>query len=142
MVENPSTRFGALIALGVLACVEGGSLAISAGAPVTAAVGGKITICGEPVSGAQVTLGVQQDHPEQARPVNALLGPVTTNRDGSYFVEVAPPFAVPGAATVELRVSSTGNSVVTAGTLNFTLGISPHDTLRLDADLGLLRGSC
>jgi hypothetical protein len=142
VVESPSTRFSALVALATLACVEGGSLAISAGAPVTAAVQGKVTICGEPVSDAQVTLGVRQNRPEQARPVDALIGPVATDRDGSYLVEVAPPFAVPGSASVELRVSSTGNTVVTAGTLNFTLGIPPHDTLRLDADLGLLHGSC
>jgi hypothetical protein len=129
--------------LGAVACVEGGNLAISAGAPATAAVTGVITDCGTPVSGAEVVLRVQQDEPEQARPVDVELGPVSTDRDGSYVVEVAPPFAVPGAARVQLRVAGAGVNLQLAGlSLNFSLSIPPRDTARIDADLGTHRGSC
>jgi hypothetical protein len=125
------------------ACVEGGNLAVSAGAPVTAAVTGVITDCGAPVSGAEVVLRVQQDQPEQARPVDVELGPVSTVRDGSYLVEVSPSFAVPGSARVQLRVTGAGvNLELTGFSLELSLGIPPRDTVRIDADLGAHRGSC
>jgi hypothetical protein len=73
--------------------------------------------------------------------VDARIGPVTTARDGSYVVEVGPAFAVPGQASVELTVSGLTDPI-TGGTLRFTLGVPPHDTLRLDADVGAERGSC
>jgi hypothetical protein len=132
-----------LLSLGALGCVEGGSLAISAGAPVEAAVQGSITDCGRPVSGAEVVLTVQQDEPDQARPVDEKLGPVTTGRDGKYIVEVAPAFAVPGPAEFQLRVTAPGvTAEVPGGTLRFSLGTPARDTLRLDIDLGAHRGFC
>lgn len=139
---GPGTaRIAQLFSLGALACVEGGNLAISAGAPVMAAVEGTISNCGKPASGAVATLQVQQDHPEQARPVNMEVE-ITTNRQGRYLVELGPPFAVPGPADVHLRVSGAGTSFEAVGTLEFSLGRPPRDTTRLDADLGLHRASC
>ena len=129
--------------MGAPACVEGTNLAVSAGAPATAAVTGVITDCGAPVSGAEVVLRVQQDQPEQARPVDVELGPVSTERNGRYIVEVAPPFAVPGAARVQLRVTGGGVNLELAGQgLEFSLSIPPRDTARIDADVGTHRGSC
>jgi hypothetical protein len=121
----------------------GGGLAVSGGAPVTAAVRGQISDCGRPVADADVVVLVQQNTPEQARPVDAEIGPVSTDREGRYLVEVGPSFAVPGQADVQLRVTAAGISVEFAGaSLEFSLGEPPRDTVRLDADLGLHRGSC
>lgn len=128
-------------AVGTLGCVEGGSLAISAGAPVMAAIEGRITDCGRALSGAEVILRVQQDEPHQARPVNVELGPVTTS-DGWYVVEVGPAFAVPGAARVQLRAVNGVSLELDGPNLSFTLGLPPRDTVRFDADVGLHRGSC
>ena len=129
--------------VGALACVEGTNLAVSAGAPATAAVTGVITDCGAPVPGAEVLLRVQQDQPEQARAVDVELGPLSTEGDGRYVIEVAPPFAVPGAARVQLRVAEAGLNLELGGFgLVFSLSTPPRDTARIDADLGTLRGSC
>ncbi len=128
--------------LATSACGEVSFLAISAGAPVTGAVRGVITFCGKPVPFPELRLRVQQDRPEQARPVDAHIGPFTGNRDGSYLVEFDPGFAVPGPATVQLEVASAGRDSVAQGTLQFTLGTPAHDTLRLDADLGMQSMSC
>jgi len=129
-------------AVGTLGCFEGGSLAISAGAPVSAAIEGRITDCGRALSGAEVVLRVQQDEPHQARPVDVELGPVTTSRDGRYVVEVGPAFAVPGAARVQLRAINGVSLELDGPNLSFTLGFPPRDTARFDADIGLHRGSC
>src|SRR5438874_1708761 len=94
-----------ILSIGALGCEDGGNLAVSAGAPVTAVVQGMIRDCGRPLAGAQVELRVQQDEPEQVRPVDAQIGPVTTSREGTYVVEVGPAFAVPGSASVDLRVT-------------------------------------
>jgi hypothetical protein len=123
-----------------VACGEGGFFALSAGAPATAAVRGVITDCGQPLVGAEVLLLVQQDL-GQSLPVDARIGPMTTDRSGRYLVEVSPPFAVPGHAIIELVVPASGE-LLAGGTLNFTLGVPPRDTVRLDADVGLQRGSC
>jgi hypothetical protein len=132
-----------LLSIAALACVEGGNLALSAGAPVTGAVEGKITHCGAPVAGAQALLLVQQDQPEQARPVDARIGPVTTSHGGEYLVEVAPAFAVPGVATVQLRVTADGITHDIPGrALELRLGLPPRDTTRLDADLGVELRQC
>lgn len=132
----------ACLCLVSLACVEGGNLAISAGAPVAAVVRGTITDCATPVAAAEVVLRVQQDQPEQARPVDTRIGPVTTSRQGKYLVEVGPAFAVPGPARVQLRVTAGGETREVSGTLEFRLGLPARDTLRLDADLGQERGAC
>lgn len=131
------------LCLGLLGCVEGGNLAISAGAPVSAAVRGIITDCGIPLAGAEVVLRVQQDEPDQARAVDARIGPVTTSSQGRYLIEVGPAFAVPGPANVQLRVTAGGvTQEILGGTLELRLGVPPRDTLRLDADLGQERGVC
>lgn len=131
------------LSIAAVACVEGGNLAVSAGAPVTGALQGRITRCGDPVAGAQVLLLVQQDQPEQARPVDARIGPVTTSRGGEYLVEVAPAFAVPGPATVQLRVTAEGITQDIPGrTLELRLGLPARDTTRLDADLGAELRQC
>jgi hypothetical protein len=132
------------LSFGALACVaEGGDLAVSAGAPVTGALEGKITRCGDPVAGAQVLVLVQQNQPEQARPVDARIGPVTTSREGEYLTEVAPAFAVPGVATIQLRVTADGVTQDIPGrTLVLQLGVPPSDTTRLDADLGVELRQC
>ena len=131
------------VGIAALACVEGGNLAISAGAPVTGALQGRITRCGDPVTRAQILVLVQQDQPEQARPVDALIGPVTTSRDGEYLVEVAPAFAVPGPATVQLRVTADGITQDIPGrTLELRLGLPARDTIRFDADLGVELRQC
>lgn len=129
--------------LSALGCVEGGDLAVSAGAPATAVVQGTISDCGTPVASAEVVLQVQQDEPGQARPVDANIGPVTTSREGRYIVEVGPAFAVPGPASVQLRVTVSGVSQeIPGGTLELRLGRPARDTTRLDADLGAERGMC
>jgi hypothetical protein len=128
--------------LAISGCVEGGNLAVSAGAPVAGAVRGFITLCGHPVASPELQLRVQQHRPEQARPVDSRIGPITGNRDGSYLVEITPSFAVPGPATVQLDVASAGIDRVAQGTLLFTLGTPAKDTLRLDGDIGIQHGSC
>ena len=110
-------------------------LAISAGAPVTIAVRGVITDCGRPLVGAQVVLRVQQDQQGQSRPVDARIGPLTTDREGRYLTEVSPAFAVPGQASVELQTATSGE-LLNGGTLVFSMGVPPRDTVRLDADVG------
>ena len=110
-------------------------LAISAGAPVTIAVRGVITDCGRPLVGAQVVLRVQQDQQGQSRPVDARIGPLTTDREGRYLTEVSPAFAVPGQASVELEAATSGE-LLNGGTLVFSMGVPPRDTVRLDADVG------
>jgi hypothetical protein len=131
------------LSIASLGCVEGGNLAISAGAPVTGALEGRITRCGDPIAGAQVLLLVQQDRPEQSRPVDARIGPVTTSRAGEYLVEVAPAFAVPGSASVQLRVTVNGITQDVPGrTLELRLGLPARDTTRFDADLGVEVGHC
>ncbi len=134
---------GGLLLLSSAACVEGGNLAVSAGAPATAAVQGRNTDCGRAIADAEVVLRVQQDRPEQARPVDTRIGPVATARDGSYLIEVGPSFAVPGPADLQLRVTAGGlTQEITGGFLEFRLGVPPRDTTRFDADLGAERGSC
>lgn len=131
------------LCVGVLGCLEGGDLAVSAGAPATIAVRGTITDCGKPVSGAEVVLQIQQDQPGQARPVDARIGPVTTSTQGRYIVEAGPAFAVPGPASVQLHVTAGGVAQdVPGGTLNLSLGFPARDTVRVDADLGAERGGC
>jgi len=131
-----------LIAVSAIACGEGGSLAISAGAPVSAAVRGRITDCGRPVASANVLLAVQQDL-NQARPVDTRIGPHTTSPQGDFFFEVSPSFAVPGGASMQLQVTVNGvTDTITGGTLEFRLGAPPRDTARFDADLGAERGGC
>jgi hypothetical protein len=134
------------LALGLAApccIIEGDSLAISAGAPVTAALEGRITRCAEPVPGAEVLVLVQQAQPGQARPVDARFGPVSTTRDGRYLIELSPAFAVPGAASVQLRVTSEGSIQDIPGrTLELRLGVPASDTTRLDADLGAEQRQC
>ena len=74
--------FRILIAASVTSgCIAGEAtdLAISAGAPVTAAVDGTITRCGVPISDAAVVLRVRQDDMGQARPVDSQVGPVSTD---------------------------------------------------------------
>jgi hypothetical protein len=101
VVAEPSARFPStclrtgLVIVAGLACGEVGNLAISAGAPVMAAVQGTITDCGKPVAGAEVVLRVQQDRPEQARPVNSEIGPITTERDSSGVRPGTPPVSTP-----------------------------------------------
>jgi hypothetical protein len=128
---------------GGLSCGEDGSLAISAGAPVTAVVRGTITDCGRPVANAEVQLHVQQDEPEQVRPVDVRIGPVTTSRSGTYIADVGAPFAVPGPASVELRITTGGvTKDISGGTLQLQLGQPVRDTTRIDADLGAEREVC
>ena len=109
---------------------------MSAGAPVSAAVRGRITNCGEPVPDASVLLLVQQDLQEQARPVDTQLGPVTTTHDGAYAFEISPSFAVPGPASMALRVTTGGiTDSIEGGTLEFRIGIPARDTARFDVDI-------
>jgi hypothetical protein len=132
-----------LLALATLGCVEGGNLAVSGGAPVTAAVQGRITRCGEAVSGALVVVFVEQNRPEQSQPVNAQVGPVATTRGGQYVVELSPSFAVPGPANLELRVTAQGiTQDIPGGSIELRLGVPPRDTARFDADLGQERNEC
>ena len=127
-----------ILSLGGLACGEVEFLAISAGAPVTAVVQGAVTECGAPVPEAEVVLLLQQIKPGQVRPVNARTGPVTTDRQGEYVVEVGPAFTVPGPASVRLRVTPPGGATVElpGGVLELRMGSPARDTTRLDADLG------
>ena len=129
-----------ILSLGVLACGEVELLAVSAGAPVTAAAEGAVTLCGAPVPEAEVVLLLQQAKPGQARPLDARIGPVTTNQQGEYVVEVGPPFAVPGPASVRLRVTPPGGPTLElpGGVLELRMGSPARDTTRLDADLDSL----
>ncbi len=137
-------RASPALTLCLLACVaEGGSLAISAGAPVSAAVRGQITNCGEPVPNASVLLLVQQDLQEQARPVDTQIGPVTTTHDGAYAFDISPSFAVPGPASMELQVTTGGvTDEIEGGTLEFRMGTPARDTARFDVDLANRRRAC
>jgi hypothetical protein len=139
-------RFAAVatLSIGWFGCDEGGDLSVSAGAPATGAVSGTITECGTPVSGVEVVLAVRQAEPGQARPVDAEIGPATTGRQGEYFLEVAPAFAVPGRAVVRLLVTSPSGGLreLASGTLDLNLGRPARDTLRLDADRGRAAGVC
>jgi hypothetical protein len=127
----------------VAACVDGGNLAISAGAPVTAAVQGRLTNCGQPVPNVEVVLDIQQDLDQQARPVDIRIGPHTTSRDGRFLFEVSPLFAVPGPASMQLQVTANGvTETVSGGTLEFRLGTLPRDTTRFDVDLQVELGTC
>ena len=132
------------LVLGWLGCGEGGDLALSAGAPVTAVVRGTIAECGTPISGAEVVLLVEQAESGQARPVDTRIGPVTTDRQGQYLIEAAPAFAVPGPALVRLEVTPPGGSLqeLPADTVEFSLGQPARDTLRLNADPGTAAGHC
>jgi len=144
MPTTPTTlSLLAALSVGWLGCIEGGDLALSAGAPVTGVVQGTITDCGVAVPEAQVNLLVQQNESGQARPVDAELGPVTTDVHGTYSLEVAPGFAVPGAALVRLRVRPPGGDAreFPDRTIQLSLG-QALDTLRLDADLGTATGRC
>ncbi len=132
------------LSIGTLACGDVAELTISAGAPVTAAVEGIITECRTPVPKAEVVLLLKQAEPGQARPVDAQIGPVITGRRGEYFVELGPPFAVPGLARVRLRVTPPGEPTrdVPGGILELRMGRPAQDTVRLDADLGVAAGLC
>jgi hypothetical protein len=95
------------------------------------------------VVGADVLLLVQQDRPEQSRPVDARFGPVVTSREGKYVVEISPASAVPGAATFQLRVNGDGRTQdIPGGTLDLQLGVPARDTTRFDVDLGVELGQC
>ena len=122
---------------------EVGFLAISAGAPVTVVVRGRITDCGQSVTGAEVLLAVQQDMNQPARPVNTRIGPHTTTRNGDFLFNVSPPFAVPGAASMQLEVTVNGvTDTIPGGNLELSMGVPARDTARFDADLGAQRGTC
>lgn len=130
-------RYAALAAVCVagLACGETTGLAISAGGPVSGVVRGTITDCGAPASGVEVLLAVRQAPVGQVRPVDVVLGPDTTDDQGGYLFDVAPGFAVPGAAEVQLReTDSVGPKALASGVLELSLGEEARDTLRLDAD--------
>jgi hypothetical protein len=143
-IPGASVLLVTFLGVGGLGCVEGGSLAVSAGAPVTAVVRGTITDCGIPIAGADVELRVQQDQPGQARPVDARIGPVTTSGEGRYLIEVAPAFAVPGPAGVQLRVTPEAGATqqVAVGALELRIGRPARDTTRINVDLGEERGAC
>ena len=118
-------------------------LAISTGAPVTVAVRGVVTNCGEAVANASVLLMVQQDLQGQTRPVDTQIGPVTTTPNGRYAFDVSPSFAVPGAASMQLEVTTGGTTdLIEGGTLEFSMGSPARDTARFDVDLGNRRGGC
>jgi hypothetical protein len=145
MVADAPTRVvtAGLLVLGLAGCGEGGSLAVSAGAPVTAAVRGQVTQCGYAVANAEVMLLLQQHTEEQARPVDTRLGPRTTGRDGGFFFVVSPSFAVPGRADMQLTVTAAGvTHEIPGGALELHLGTPPRDTARLDVDLSAERGTC
>lgn len=140
---HPLTRWAGLSTVILASCVEVDSLQISAGAPVTVAVRGRITDCGRAVVRAEVLLLIQQDLEQQSRPVNTRVGPVTTGSDGSYLLDASPSFAVPGPASMQLQVTAAGQSLeIPGGALEFRLGAPARDTTRFDADLGAERGTC
>ncbi|HET9727203.1 MAG TPA: hypothetical protein VFP28_09840 [Gemmatimonadales bacterium] len=138
-------RAGTVGLLAMLAgCIEGGDLAVSAGAPVSGAVQGTVLECGRPVPNVGVTVRVQQSEAGQARPVDQRIGPVVTDTRGGYLVEIEPAFAVPGPATVALEVTLAGGAPreLSGANLDLHLGTPPRDTLRLDVDVGLAAGGC
>lgn len=128
----------------VTGCIEGGDLAVSAGAPVSGAVRGTVLECGRPVPNVGVAVHLQQSEAGQARPVDQQTGPVVTDAGGGYLIEVEPPFAIPGAATVALVVTLPDGAPheLSGATIELDLGTPPRDTLRLDADVGLVAGGC
>jgi hypothetical protein len=149
MDDLASTSAASLAAVaGLLAtlagCVEGGDLAVSAGAPVSGAVQGTVLECGRPVSNVGVTVHVRQSESGQARPVDQRIGPVATDGRGGYQVEIEPAFAVPGPATVGLELTLAGGAPreLAGAILDLELGTPPRDTLRLDVDAGLAAGGC
>jgi hypothetical protein len=144
MRQTHRLLFALTLGLAESACtVAGDSLAISAGSPVTAALEGRITRCAEPVAGAEVLVLMQQAQAGQARPVDARIGPVTTTREGRYLIELAPAFGIPGAASVQLRITSGGSVLDIPGrTLELRVGVPASDTTRLDADLGVELRQC
>jgi len=125
-------------------CIEGGNLAVSAGAPVSGAVRGTVLECGRPAPNVGVAVHLRQSQSGQARPVDQQIGPVVTDRGGGYLLDVEPPFAIPGAATVTLEVTLPDGAPheLSGGTIDLELGTPPRDTLRLDADVGLATGGC
>ena len=125
-------------------CIEGGDLAVSAGAPVSGAVRGTVLECGRPVPNVGVAVHLRQSESGQARPVDQQIGPVVTDAQGGYIIEVEPPFAIPGAATVALVVTLLDGAPheLSGATIELHLGTPPRDTLRLDADVGLATGAC
>jgi hypothetical protein len=144
VVADASTSLAVVFLLALSSgCVEGGNLAISAGAPVSAAVGGQITDCGRAVVNAEVVLAVQQDLDEQARPVDSRIGPQTTGQKGDFLFEVSPSFAIPGSASMQLQVTIQGvTHEIPGGTLEFRLGAPPQDTVRFNADIGTETQTC
>lgn len=136
-------RVAALVVM-LSGCIEGGDLAVSAGAPVSGAVQGTVLACGRPVAKVGVTIHLQQSESGQARPVDQRIGPVVTDARGGYAIGVEPPFAVPGAASVALVVTLPDGAPheLAGATLELELGTPPRDTLRLDADVGLATGGC
>jgi hypothetical protein len=134
----------ALVLATVTGCIEGGDLAVSAGAPVSGAVRGTVLECGRPVPNVGVVVRVQQSEPDQARPVDQRFGPVVTDPHGGYVVEVEPAFAIPGAATVTLQVTLPDGAPheLSGATLDLQLGTPARDTVRLDVDVGLAAGAC
>jgi hypothetical protein len=91
-----------------------------------------------------VVLRIQQDEPEQARAVDARVGPVLTSSQGKYLIEVGPAFAVPGPAGVQLLVTPEGSPTqeIAVGTLELRLGLPARDTARINVDLGKELGAC
>ena len=141
MVPRPESSC-LVVLLAALGCEFGSNFAVSAGAPVSAAVRGTIFNCGTPVINGEVSLRVQQNDSSQVRPVDVTIGPIPTIR-GNYVLEVGPSFAVPGPATAQLVVNALGRRLeLPEFTLELTMGLPPRDTVRQDADLGLERGAC
>jgi hypothetical protein len=138
-----AARLAGLLAA-LTGCIEGGDLAVSAGAPVSGAVRGTVLECGRPVANVGVSVHLRQSESGQARPVDQRIGPVVTDARGGYVIGVEPPFAIPGAATVALVVTLTDGAPheLAGATLELELGTPPRDTLRLDADVGLATGGC
>jgi hypothetical protein len=134
----------AMLLLMLAGCVEGGDLAVSAGAPVSAAVRGTVLECGRALPNVGVAVRLRQSEPGQARPVDQRIGPVVTDARGGYLIEVEPAFAIPGAATVALLVTLPDGAPheLSGATIELHLGTPPRDTLRLDADVGLAAGAC
>jgi hypothetical protein len=134
----------AVLLVMIAGCVEGGDLAVSAGAPVSAAVRGTVLECGRPVANVGVAVHLRQAEPGQARPVDQRIGPVVTDAGGGYLIEVEPAFAIPGAATVALLVTLPDGAPheLAGAPIELHLGTPPRDTLRLDADVGLAVGGC
>jgi len=140
--RRPTCLPAALVLLA--GCIEGGDLAVSAGAPVSGAVEGTVLDCGRPVPNIGVAVRLRQSDSGQARPVDQQVGPVVTDASGGYLIELEPAFAIPGAATVALVVTLPDGAPheLAGATIELHLGTPPRDTVRLDADVGLATGSC